>query len=83
MIHAANRDAKYGSSLSMLTSVMSLSVPNQLVFKASKLLRKLSVSLTNMSNLVTLYGNGSVSKTKGWTVPDESHIRGDQCNVSK
>ena len=79
MIHAANRDAKYGSSL----YGMSLSVPNQLVFKASKLLRKLSVSLTNMSNLVTLYGNGSVSKTKGWTVPDESHIRGDQCNVSK
>ena len=40
IIHAANNDAKYGSSLSTAIFVMSSAVPFQDVFKASKLLEK-------------------------------------------
>ena len=38
IISAANKDAKYGSSLSMGTFVMSFAVPPHDVFNASKLL---------------------------------------------
>ena len=46
IMHAAKRDAKYGSFLSTASFVMSFAVPFQDVSKASKLLEKPGLAFT-------------------------------------
>ena len=46
IMHAANKDAKYGSSLLTAIFVMSFAVLSQDDFKASKLLKKPFVAFT-------------------------------------